>query len=199
MHLRKLLFAVAFFYRMALILLVALSKGMNLFKIPLTFICIRTIVLSSEEGSFALSHWQRQNHSVKIPCSKIQPLTSIFYYRPQTKFTKVMFSQVSVCPQGGVCPIACWDTPPQADTPPWADTPCTVHAGINKRAVRIPLECILVLTRDFCFNVFSRSFDRKQLHVISVNLILNVEHGFLLATFLHYSLNFVLFRVLFPV
>ena len=23
------------------------------------------------------------------------------YYRPQTKFAKVMFSQVSVCPQGG--------------------------------------------------------------------------------------------------
>ena len=33
------------------------------------------------------------------------------FYRPQTKFAKVMFSQVSVCPQGGVCPIACWDTP----------------------------------------------------------------------------------------
>ena len=59
---------------------------------------------------------------------------------------------------GGVCPIACWDTHP------WADTPRQVHshpkAGtssgqvpplrsacwdmINKWAVRIPLECILV-------------------------------------------------------
>ena len=28
------------------------------------------------------------------------------YYRPQTKFAKVMFLQVSVCPQGGVC-VAC--------------------------------------------------------------------------------------------
>ena len=30
-----------------------------------------------------------------------------YYYRPQTKFAKVMFSQVSVCPQGGnldLCP-----------------------------------------------------------------------------------------------
>ena len=26
-----------------------------------------------------------------------------YYYRPQMKFAKVMFSQVSVCPQGGVC------------------------------------------------------------------------------------------------
>ena len=40
-------------------------------------------------------------------------------------FAKVMFSQVSVCPQGAVCPIACWDTLPWTDTPnpPWADTP----------------------------------------------------------------------------
>ena len=81
------------------------------------------------------------------------------FYRPQTKFAKVMFSQVSVCPQGGVYPITCWDThtpgpkadtpqadtppgqtPPWADTtpgrhhprhtPPWADNPCIVHAGI---------------------------------------------------------------------
>ena len=30
------------------------------------------------------------------------PITSIYtYYRPQTKFAKVMFLQVSVCPQGG--------------------------------------------------------------------------------------------------
>ena len=27
-----------------------------------------------------------------------------FYYRPQTMFAKVMFSQVSVCPQVGVYP-----------------------------------------------------------------------------------------------
>ena len=29
-----------------------------------------------------------------------------FNYRPQMKFAKVMFSQVSVCQQGGGCPIA---------------------------------------------------------------------------------------------
>ena len=62
------------------------------------------------------------------------------YYRPQTKFAKVMFSQVSVCPQrvvsasgpGGCLPHTPGQTPPgrhthtparqpQADTP-WADT-----------------------------------------------------------------------------
>ena len=73
------------------------------------------------------------------------------FYRPQTKFEKVMFSQVSVCPQGGCLPHPLW-----ADTP-WADTPSGRHPRavtplpsacwntINKRAVRIPLECILVV------------------------------------------------------
>ena len=37
------------------------------------------------------------------------------YYRPQTKFAKVMFSQVSVCPRGGV--------PGQVPPPPGRYTP----------------------------------------------------------------------------
>ena len=82
-------------------------------------------------------------------------------YRPQTKFAKVMFSQVSVCPRGGAYSIACWDTHPQPrdqrQTPPWADTPwaetpwvntpldrhphrqrppCSVHAGIRSTSGR---------------------------------------------------------------
>ena len=75
------------------------------------------------------------------------------YYRPQTKFAKVMFLQVSVCLQGGACVVApgggmcgcsgggacvvapgghAWDTTRYGDT-------------INERVVRILLECILVL------------------------------------------------------
>ena len=43
-------------------------------------------------------------------------------YRPQTKFAKVMFSQVSVCPR------EVWQTPPRAGTPPWAGiAPGQVH------------------------------------------------------------------------
>ena len=81
-----------------------------------------------------------------------------FYYRPQTNFAKVMFSQVSVCPRGvyatHTAPGPEADTPvgrrppqqtpagrhppdrqpPQADTPqqtpPQADIP-PVHAGIH--------------------------------------------------------------------
>ena len=100
-------------------------------------------------------------------------IPSLLNYRPQTKFPKVMFSQVSVCPQGRVCIPACtgqgvcipacigqgmypsmhWaegcargdqrQTPPgpEADTLPRR----ILRNTVNKRAVRIPLECILVL------------------------------------------------------
>ena len=116
-----------------------------------------------------------------------------YFYHPQ-----VMFSQVSGCPQGGVCLIAGWDTHlpgtrgrhppgPEVDTPgsetdtplarhpsPWQTTPlwadnlpgqtlpgqtppgryplgrhpraqCMLGDTVDKRAVCIPLECILVL------------------------------------------------------
>ena len=56
------------------------------------------------------------------------------YYRPQRSWAKVIFSQASVCPQGGVCLSACWDIPPQqhhpppSRHPPGADTPRTRYA-----------------------------------------------------------------------
>ena len=79
-------------------------------------------------------------------------------YRPQKKFAKVMFLQVSVCPRG-VCLSACWDNrPPREQTPPRSRPPgsspppeqtptsaqCMLGDTANKRAVRILLECILV-------------------------------------------------------
>ena len=52
-------------------------------------------------------------------------------YRPQRSWGKVIFSEVCVknSVRGGVCPIACWDTPPgpEAGTPP--PGPEAVHAG----------------------------------------------------------------------
>ena len=44
-------------------------------------------------------------------------------YRPQRSWAKVIFSQVSVCPQGGVYLSACWDIPPQEQTPPLGPDP----------------------------------------------------------------------------
>ena len=88
------------------------------------------------------------------------------FYRPQTKFAKVMFLQVSVCPQGGVCMVA-----PRGGVHGCSRGACMVvprgrawllqgacmfapggHGWdmmrygdtINERAVRILLECILV-------------------------------------------------------
>ena len=123
------------------------------------------------------------------------------YYHPQTKFAKVMFSQVSVCPQGGggFCPIACWDIPPGTrgrhppgrhppeQTPPW-ETPPGPEADtlpgrhplcsacwdmVNKRAVHIPLECILVS---------------------SIELLLPREHTCFTST---HILNFTVLRIIF--
>ena len=74
-------------------------------------------------------------------------------YRPQTKFAKVMFSQVSVCPQGmALPPLHAGIHPPGQTATPWADPPRqTPPLGsacwdtVNKQAVRILLECILVV------------------------------------------------------
>ena len=62
------------------------------------------------------------------------PFPLQIFYRPQTRFGKVMFSQVSVCPQGGVsAPLhAGIQTPRQAQSPwhthPPGDTaPRQVH------------------------------------------------------------------------
>ena len=49
----------------------------------------------------------------------------IIYYHPQTKFAKVMFLHVSVCPQ------STWAGPPGQVHPP-----ATVHAGIRSTSGR---------------------------------------------------------------
>ena len=74
------------------------------------------------------------------------------FYRPQTKFAKVCFHRCLSVHWGG-CPIACWDTQPPlgrhhppGQTPPCTDTPLgsACWNTVNKLAVRIPLEYILV-------------------------------------------------------
>ena len=72
-----------------------------------------------------------------------------YYYRPQTKFAKVMFSQVSVCPRGGggVC---LWSRggvchTPQADTP-GADTPLGRHPLPSACWDTPPTQCMLGYT-----------------------------------------------------
>ena len=117
-------------------------------------------------------------------------------YRPETKFAKVMLSQVSVCPQGGLplVPWGCLPPPPGRHPSPWADTPwkdtplgrqpqgrhppaqCMLEYTpppppsacwdtVNKWAVRIPLECILVLF--FFLILYSVAF-KARLHLASM-------------------------------
>ena len=100
--------------------------------------------------SIRVFHDQTMFTSVQMWVHVIKSELKGYFYHLQTKFVKIMFSQVSVCPQGVSCPNACWDTPPwagtpprqvhpQAGTPPWAGTPlgrytlppCTVHAGLQ--------------------------------------------------------------------
>ena len=84
----------------------------------------------------SVSHFELINYTLYDNMSLLDIMGS---YRPQCSYGKVMFLHLSVIlSMGGVCPSACWDTPPdrhpQADTPSgqtpplgrhplWADTP----------------------------------------------------------------------------
>ena len=62
-----------------------------------------------------------------------------YFYHPQTKFAKVMFSQVSVCPQGGLRHCMLEYTHPRQTLPlgrhsPWADPPAQCMLGYGQQA-----------------------------------------------------------------
>ena len=63
----------------------------------------------------------------KVSSYWFHPRFYIHFYRPQTKFAKVMFSQVSLCPQWGCLPLVrrcVWQHPSSPDRhPSWSDTP----------------------------------------------------------------------------
>ena len=110
-----------------------------------------------------------------------------YFYRPQRSWAKVMFLQASVILSTGGCVYisACWDTTPWADTPtppgadpPWQTPPswsrhpprsrplpCSrLQHMVNKRPVRIRLECILVTLNYYrSGKVNSKSFVSKVL------------------------------------
>ena len=75
---------------------------------------------------------------VNIKCHNV--VLYVIFLPPQTEFATVMFSQVSVYPQGGwrlplVGGGGVADTTP-GQTPTWADAPCAVHAGIQSTSGR---------------------------------------------------------------
>ena len=70
------------------------------------------------------------------------------YYRPQRSCGKVMFLNLSFCPQGGMSATPWADTPLPSRHPPGREPPPLLSAcwdTVNKRAVRILLECIVTL------------------------------------------------------
>ena len=85
------------------------------------------------------------------------------FYRPQRSCKGYVFT--GVCPHGGVCLSACWDTIPPGADPPRADTPQSRHPRSRHppradtpperrpllRTERILLECILVIKRTYLF------------------------------------------------
>ena len=119
-------------------------------------------------------------------------------YCPQTKFAKVMFSQVSICPREGCLPHCMlphythppWADPPRADipldrhpplqTPPGQTTPgrhpprqtppaqC-ITGTVHKQALRIPLECILVFKMVIMRQLYFKVFERNKEKCVKTN------------------------------
>ena len=118
---------------------------------------------------------------VSVICVLLAPTilmaTNIYIYRPQTKFAKVMFEHLSVSHSvhGGrvVCLSACWKDTPWADNPRSRHPPaqCMLGDTGNKWAVRILLECILVVTN---FGKFNKNIQGKR-PIFSANIVVSFE------------------------
>ena len=78
--------------------------------------------------------------------SHFSGLTKFPDYQPQQSWAKVIFSQVSVCPQGGSASVHAGIYPPGSRHPPGSRPPwgSRLQHMVNERPVRILLECILV-------------------------------------------------------
>ena len=111
-----------------------------------------------------------------------------------------MFSQACVILfTGGVCLSACWDTPgadtpweqtpprvdPLEQTPPWEQTPLAqsmLGDTVNARAVRILLECNLVLCNSLCKSLIPTfptfcNYEKKKLKCNNLHRILPFRFG----------------------
>ena len=86
------------------------------------------------------------NLSAKVDTVVRRIFASKFITVRKRNFAKVMFSQVSVCSHGGVISPLHAGIHPTGQMSPWADTPLRSACWdtVNKRAVLILLECILV-------------------------------------------------------
>ena len=113
------------------------------------------------QGMALISHNCNMQWAIATCCSKAV-LLFYCYHQANEVWCKVMLLHLSVSHSvhwGAVYPIAYWDTPPRPDTPQadthQADTlgrhpptqaiPQILRDTVNKRAVHILLECMLVI------------------------------------------------------
>ena len=66
------------------------------------FFSCRTILYFSKQ---TLASWHPHLRIQRGRYQRVLPRSNFIHYRPQTKFAKVMFLQVSVCPHGGACMV----------------------------------------------------------------------------------------------
>ena len=124
---------------------------------------------------------EKQRSRLKIGCHPI--LEWSHYYCLQTKFAEgYVFTGVCLCTGGVSAPLHAgthpsWD---QRQTPPWADIP--LHSAcwdmVNKRVVRIPLECILVFNVNSTTSVISELSQALSKKAFSGNAMLTTQSEF---------------------
>ena len=125
--------------------LLRLSRGVSVLKI----LCPLIFPIHLEVGHFCVILHSAIDTDLSLK-SFLHSDQYYLYYRPQTKFAKVMFSRMSVCPQRGEvsAPLHAGIHIPWADTPPRDQTPSSAQCMLgdtgNKRVVHILLKCILV-------------------------------------------------------
>ena len=130
------------------------------------------------------------------PTLEIRPMISRFLPPANEVCEGYVFTGVCLA-RGGV-----WQTPPgqvhlpRAGTPPWADTPPgQVHPApgryipplflrqtVNKRAVRIVLECNLVYRNKLCFKHFLKEYLDNIYEVICLSQV----HRFVASPFVNF-------------
>ena len=141
---------------------IALSNKPNTYIIPQYFelLTYNNVIASRCIVSFCLLV------STYIVCERLSVMQSFLLHSkegqllpPPTKLGQgyVFTGMCDSVHGGGVCLSACWDTTPQSRHPPGADTPprsrhpplqSMLGDTVNARAVRILLECNLVMTFD---------------------------------------------------
>ena len=106
-------------------------------------------------GKYISGFSQFVHRHLRIELICYSGVCSVWWFLPPAICEGFVFTRVCLSKGEGICPTACWDTPPLGRHPPWtesppkadtprADTPPAQCMQVNKRAVCIPVECNLI-------------------------------------------------------